>query len=373
MYFARIMVYHIIYNVDFMLKKSLLKNWAVKRLLQKFSTSKEIAITDRREADKRLDLLCRMAVIRAGIAGLLSGLVVIFFALLLRDFEFGGQNQKMIFAVILGLIGFITTGIELAFLYRDSLTTASRMARVIDLPEEELSKMDVEHAIGPWLIYAALGAPGYRGTLFGIDPLEKIGKLGLLIRKILKKIGSASSFTFFKAILRRIWVRIIGRVATRAYVELLALPIFILLNIIGMKHTMSEMRSRLVGHELTPKLIQHAFPEGLDSINPGLRRATLEGLIQRITTARYLHPNQIRVLEIFGDKWDINADISEIDRRRTDRFLVALSAMSGKDSRRCKKLNKLIIERLGKEEVKLVQKEVFDAIHDLTPFTRVWY
>ena len=126
-----------------------------------------------------------MAIIRAGIAGLLSGLIVIFFALLLRDFEFGGQNQKIIFAVVLALIGFITTGIELAFLYRDSLTTASRMAKVIDLPQDEIAKMDVEHAIGPWLIYAALGAPGYRGTLFGIDPLEKIGKLGLLIRKVL--------------------------------------------------------------------------------------------------------------------------------------------------------------------------------------------
>ena len=46
--------------------------------------------------------------------------------------------------------------------------------------------------------------------------------------------------------------------------------------------------------------------------------------------------------------------------------------MSGKDSRRCKKLNKLIIERLGIEEVNLVKKEVFDAIHDLTPFNREW-
>ena len=355
-----------------MLKKSLLKNWAVKRLLQNFSSSNELYIENKKDADKRLDLLCRMAIIRAGIVGLLSGLVVIFFALLLRDFEFGGQNQKLIFAVVLALIGFITTGMELVFLYKDSLNTASRMAKVINLPQEEIEKMDVEHAIGPWLIYAALGAPGYRGTLFGIDPLEKIGKLGLLIRKVLKKVGAASSFTFFKAILRRIWVRIIGRVATRAYVELLALPIFILFNIIGMKHTMSEMRSRLVGHELTPKLIQHTFPEGLESINPGLRRATLEGLTQRITTARYLHPNQIRVLELFGDKYDLNANISEIDRRRSDRFLVALSAMSGKDSRRCKKLNKSIIDRLGKEEVKLVRKEVYDAIHDLTPFERKW-
>ena len=144
------------------------------------------------------------------------------------------------------------------------------------------------------------------------------------------------------------------------------------MNIIGMKHTMSEMRSRLVGHELTPKLIEHTFPEGLKSMNPGLRKAVLEGLIERVTTARYLHPNQIRVLEIFGDDWDKDAKISKTDQRRTDRFLIALSAMSGKDSRRCKKLNKLITERLGKDEVNLVKKEVYNAIHDLTPFDREW-
>lgn len=355
-----------------MTKKQRLKNWAAKRLLNNFLRSEEVYIADRKQADKRLDSLCRMATIRAGFIGLLSGLLVIFFALLFRDLEFGGEHQKTLFVVILALIGLIITGLELAFLYRDSLSTASRMAKVINVPEDEMAKMDIEHAIGPWLIYAALGAPGYRGVLFGIDPLEKIGKIGLAIRKVLKRIGSATSFTLFKAILRRIWVRIIGRVATRAYVELLALPIFIIFNIIGMRYTMSEMRSRLVGHELTPKLIKQTFPEGLESITPGLKRAVLEGISERITAARYLHPNQIRVLELFDGDWDHNATISSTDQRRADRFIVALSAMSGKDSRRCKKMNKSISLRLGKQEVTTVKNEIFDAIHDLKEFDREW-
>ncbi len=355
-----------------MSKKQRLKNWASKRLLNNFLRSEDVYIADRKQADKRLDLLCRMATIRAGIIGLLSGLIVIFFALLFRDLEFGGEHQKTVFIVVLGLIGFIITGLELVFLYRDSLSTASRMAKVINVPEDEMAKMDVEHAIGPWLIYAALGAPGYRGKLFGIDPLEKIGKIGLAIRKVLKRIGSVTSFTLFKAILRRIWVRMIGRVATRAYVELLALPIFIIFNIVGMRYTMSEMRSRLVGHELTPKLIKQSFPEGLYSITPGLKRAVIEGISEKITAARYLHPNQIRVLEIFDGNWDNNATISSTDQRRADRFIVALSAMSGKDSRRCKKINKTISKRLGKQEVDMVKNEIFDAIHDLKEFDREW-
>ena len=355
-----------------MARKERLKNWAIGRLMRNFSTTEEKHIPDRKEADRRLDNLCAMAVVRSGVVGALSGLTVVAAALLLHNYEGGEGYNALIFSVTLALVGLIATGIELAYLYRDSLSTASRMAKVLDIPEEEIGRMDVEHAIGPWLIYAALGAPGYRGTLFGIDPLAKIGKIGLIIRKILKKIRAASSFTLFKAILRRIWVRMIGRVATRAYVELIALPIFILLNVIGMRYTMAEMRSRLVGHELTPKLVKHAFPEGFNNISPGLRRAIHEDLIAQITAARYLHPNHIRILQEIGDDWDDNATITTSDQRRSDRFMIALSVMSGKNSRRCRKIIKIVENRLGEKEVDSVKDEVYDAIHDLTPFTREW-
>ncbi len=60
------------------------------------------------------------------------------------------------------------------------------------------------------------------------------------------------------------------------------------------------------------------------------------------------------------------------EQRRADRFLIAISTMSGKNTYRYRRLSKKIENRLGNEEVSLVRAEVWDAIHDLKSFERKW-
>jgi len=353
-------------------KKEGLKKWAINRFLKSFRNSDEEAITDRLEADKRLDKLCSLAVIRAGLAGALSGMIISLVAYALQPWETNGESEKLMVGIIVGISGIVATSIELLFLYRDSLSTAARMAKVLEIPDDELNKIEMEQSMPRWLIYAAMGAPGHRGKLFGIDPLEKIGKYGLMFRKVLAKIRVVGSASLFKSILRRIWVRMIGRVATRATVNLLALPVFIILNVLGMRHTMNEMRSRLVGFELTPKVINHAFPEGLENISPGLKSALHTGFSEQIMAARYIHPNQIRILGMLGEIKKSSILINENEQRRADRFLIAISTMSGKNNYRHRKLSVELEKRLGRKEASLVRDEVWDAIHDLKQFTRKW-
>lgn len=363
-----------------MVKKEKLKKWAINRFLYSFRNSDELEINNRLEADKRLDSLCMLAITRAGFAGAISGMLVSLIAFGLFPWESKSDSNNLMIAIIISISGVVMTSIELLFLYRDSLGTAARMAKVLGIPDEELNKIDLEQSMPRWLIYAAMGAPGHRGVLFGIDPLAKIGKYGLIIRKILTKIRVIGSASLFKSILRRIWVRMIGRVATRATVNLLALPIFVILNILGMRHTMNEMRSRLVGYELTPKIISHAFPEGIEKISSGLNYALQLGISEQIMNARYIHPNQIRILEILGvesvSEVEImnshNSEINEEEQRRADRFLIAISTTSGKNNFRHRRLSKDIENRLGREEASLVREEVWDAIHDLKPFSRKW-
>ena len=151
-----------------------------------------------------------------------------------------------------------------------------------------------------------------------------------MIRKLLAKIRVVGSASLFKSILRRIWVRMIGRVATRATVNLLALPVFIILNLLGMRHTMNEMRSRLVGYELTPVIINHAFPEGFENISKGLKKALYDGFSEQIISARYIHPNQIRILELLGNVDEGITEVTSVEQKRADRFIIAISTMSGK-------------------------------------------
>ena len=355
-----------------MTKKENMKRWVINRFLRTLKNTKEEPIEDRKSADNRLDKLCLLAVIRAGLIGAISGMSISLLAYSLESWESKSDSNQIFSAVFIGVVGIIITSIELLILYRDSLNTAARMSKVLDIPESELSKIDIEQSLPRWLIYAAMGAPGYRGKLFGINPLEKIGKYGLFFRKILTKIRVVGSASLFKAIIRRIWVRMIGRVATRATVNLLALPVFIFLNMLGMRHTMNEMRSRLMGYELTPKIINHAFPEGFENLPRHLKKAIHEGFSEQIMISRYIHPNQIRILELLGDDIEGTKKITKMEQKRVDRFLVAISTMSGKRTLRHSKSIKKIENRLGLKETELVKKEVWDAIHDLKSFEREW-
>ena len=352
--------------------KDKIQFWAIHRFLGAFVNSPELPIKNRRDADRRLDWLGRMAVMRAGLSGLISGLCVVGVALFLRDWEAVEGLTGFGFAFVMTLTSSIMTALELLFLYRDSLNTAARMAKILDIPQEELEQVDLENSISHWLIHAALGAPGFHGTMFGIDPLAKIGKVGMLVRKALKKFRIVASATVFKMILRRMWVRMLGRVALRAYVELLSLPAFVVLNMFGMNAMMRDMRSRLVGHELTPKLLAHAFPEGLESMDDGLKKALHDGMVEQITTARFIHPNQIRVLELLGSNECSDAVTTKAQHRRAHRFLLAIFTMSGKNSSRCRKLIRTLEGKLGGDEVKLIRQEIDDAIYDLTPLQRPW-
>ncbi len=352
--------------------KDTLQFWAIGRFLSTIVSSSEQPILDRKEADRRLDLLSRLAVFRAGLFGLLSGFVVIAVALFLQGWEGAEGLSGWGFIIILIFISSLTTGLELIFIYRDSLSTAARMAKILDIPQEELEQVELENSIPHWLVHAALGAPGFHGTMFGIDPLAKIGKVGLLIRKALKKLRIIASVTVFKMILRRLWVRLLGRVAIRAYVELISLPAFVLLNMFGMNSMMNDMRSRLVGHDLIPKVFNHAFPEGIVGMESGLRNAVHLGMVEQITTARFIHPNQIRVLELLGDYTENDKQPNDDQQRRANRFLLAIFSMSGKNSSRCRKLIRQLESKLGSLEVDFIHQEIDDAIYDLKPLLRPW-
>jgi hypothetical protein len=88
--------------------------------------------------------------------------------------------------------------------------------------------------------------------------------------------------------------------------------------------------------------------------------------------ARYIHPNQIRILGMLGEIKKSSVLINENEQRRADRFLIAISTMSGKNNYRHRKLSVELEKRLGRKEASLVRDEVWDAIHDLKQFTRKW-
>ncbi len=349
-----------------------LQNWAIVRFVQSVHSNPEVHIEQRKDADARLDLIGRLVIARAGLIGLIFGLLLFGLAFFLYEHPAAEGVSGLQTLVILTVVSSIATGLELMFIYRDALRTAARMANILGIPQDELETVDLEHSIPHWLIHAALGAPGFKATMFGIDPLAHIGKVGALIRKILNKLRIVVSATMFKIILRRLWARLIGRVAVRAYSMLAALPVFIILNMFGTRSMIRDMRSRLVGHELTPRLVAHAFPEGIENISNGLFHEVFNGLNEQIQTARFMHPNQIRFLMMLPDAPDDKEKSTADEQRRAQRFLLALFCMSGDSTPRCRPLIKRLEHSLGVEESQTVRQEIDDAIYDLTPLVRPW-
>lgn len=349
-----------------------MQNWAIARFIGAVNSNNEVHIPTRPEADARLDLIGWLVVARAGLIGLIFGLLLFGLAFFLYEHPAADVLSGLQIVVILMLVSSLATAFELMFIYRDTLQTAARMASILGIPKDELETVELEHSIPHWLIHAALGAPGFKASMFGIDPLAHIGKIGHVIRKALSKVRIVLSATMFKIILRRLWARLIGRVAVRAYSMLAALPVFIVLNMLGTRSMIRDMRSRLVGHDLTPKVVGHAFPEGLEHISSGLYNEVFQGLNEQIQTARFMHPNQIRFLMLLPDAPPENFPSTPDEKRRGERFLLALFCMSGEATPRCRRLMKRLEENLGRKEAMLVRQEIDDAIHDLTPLTRAW-
>ena len=123
-------------------KKEGLKKWAINRFLISFRNSDEKPIEDRIQADKRLDNLSTLAVIRSGLAGALSGMIISLVAFSLQTWENNGETEKLTVAIIVAISGVVATSIELLFLYRDSLSTAARMAKVLEIPDDELKDIE---------------------------------------------------------------------------------------------------------------------------------------------------------------------------------------------------------------------------------------
>ena len=98
-----------------MSKKEGLKKWAINRFLKSFRNSDEEPINDRLQADKRLDNLCALAIIRAGLAGALSGMLISLVAYVLEPWEKIGNSEKLMVGIIIGVFGIVATSIAVSY------------------------------------------------------------------------------------------------------------------------------------------------------------------------------------------------------------------------------------------------------------------
>ena len=186
------------------------------------------------------------AVWRAGIAGALSAGVTVAAMLLLRDIE--ASQPWGYWTWVLG-VGALAAAVEIGFLYWDTLRSVRQMARAAGMKLVDGQEQDF---VVLALARAALELPSPRRNQLRVDPLRETSRTAVLLATLVYKSKIALSSFLLKALLSRA----LGRLAARAALELVAVPVTAVWNMFVSRKVLREARLRVMGPSLASTLAQ---------------------------------------------------------------------------------------------------------------------
>ena len=153
------------------------------------------------------------------------------------------------------------------------------------------------------LVRSALELSEPVGPLFGINPLSRKSKLRVFLKTIAYKAKIAVTNFLLKALLKRIF----GRAASRYFVELVAVPVFALWNILITRWIMAETRIRALGHAIVESIYPMVLKD-LPSMSRHGQYACFLALGEAVHSSGEFHPNVLLFLEKFTAETDLRED-----------------------------------------------------------------
>lgn len=241
---------------------------------------------DERQELRRIE---RWAVIRAGVAGALSAGITALVALRVAALEH--TDAIVYWKYVLG-VSALATILEVGYLYWDALRSVRHMAKssgVVLYAGDSLN-----HGVALALARAALELPNPPGNPLGVNPYREARRWQLLAASVLYKAKIALSTFVLKALLRRV----LGRLAARAALEFVAVPVTAAWNMVVCWRVLREARIRAMGPSLTKELadwITNTEP-GVAS-SPEFSRLVAWALGTSIVKNRRVHPNWSTLVE----------------------------------------------------------------------------
>lgn len=271
--------------------KSWLLRWAENRLYD-FSSqlgnpinSDEIHILNSKEL-KHLKNIERWAVIRAGIAGAVSALGCSAFGIFAYYYLEIDPNQNISwvdffrFWLLVGPVILFFTVLEFYYLYYDGLKSIAQIAYYagLDLKQEK-------PYITP-LAEAALEIDKQNGEILGINPLKKSYKPKLFVTQGIYK----AKIIITNLLLKFLVSRIVGRVAIRGFLDLVAIPVTAFWDAWVCNNIMKEARLRAIGPSAVQERINHYFPTS-QSFSEETKSQVMRAVAYMIISTENLHPN----------------------------------------------------------------------------------
>lgn len=259
----------------------------------------------------------RGAVVRAAVCGALAAGVCTLPPILLHDLHRDAPTRYWAVYVAVNIVSALA---EVAFLFWDGLRSMRALARTAGL-ELSSQEMTQGRSVASALARAALEMPNPPDAVAGINPWREASRFTLTVAPLLYKLKITLTNLAVKFVVRRA----LGRAATRAVLELVAVPVNALWDALVCWFIIHEARLRVMGPSAARELTASLFP-GDGPVPPPVAAASLRAVASAVVRTQDLHPNLVSLLECLRAR--LGADeIIELDDPA--RFLAELPGLDG--------------------------------------------
>ena len=304
------------------------------------------------------------AVARAAVCGALAAGVCTLPPILLHDLH--ERDPARYWAVYVG-VNVVSALAEVAWLFWDGLRTVRALARTAGL---SLASQDMARgrSVASALARAALEMPNPPDAVEGINPWREASRFTLTVAPLLYKLKVTLTNLAVKFLVRRA----LGRAATRAVLELVAVPVNALWDALVCWLILHEARLRVMGPSAATELTAAIFA-GDAPVPAATARAAMRAVASAVVRTQDLHPNLVSLLECLRARVGEEV-VLELDD--PSRFLVELRALDRAEQGRVLRVlavASVLDGRLARDEKRLLREALAAAgrADDLAPVERL--
>lgn len=276
------------------------------------------------EEDRRaMRKIERRAIWRVAIAGALSagiaGAVEIMTRPDVTDWDWKWGDPVLTYWMILGAVTLLVTAIEIAYIYYESLRATYRLAETAGL--DLFPDREIDQGIAMALARAALELPNPPDAELGVDHLKEASRFQLFAAAAIYKLKIMGTNILAKVLLRKL----MGRAATRVWLEFVAVPITAAWNAIVCWLVLREVRVRALGPSMSMEFADMLLKDRAQISLEG-QATMLQAVGSIIVRSADPHPNLIYLLKHLSDRLEHVDEVSDLDDPQA--FLNKLSSLT---------------------------------------------
>jgi len=309
--------------------------------------------------------LIRWSVAWAAVAGIVSGSMIggletwIHLGVLDGDTgDAGWREQLPIWAGFFAFAGLISA-VEILFLY---VLTIHGTAKLSNRSGIALGHDGYPALFSQGLVRAALDLPNPRVLVYGVDPYAYMPGWWIATRNIAYKMKVGVSSFLLRIFLRRV----MGRMAIRGLIPLIAGPLYALWNAIIVWRTMNEARLRTLGPFAVEDLLRQVSGEE-ERPGPEAVEVIMHGVGEMLMRGHDAHPNQVLLLSRLRQDFNCEGEALDVDWERQRTALRSLESGEQEAALNLLTLSSILGRRTYRQQKKFLREAHDDCGLTLKP------